>query len=312
MVVDKVDKVSVIIPTYNGAHKLPLILESLKTQTRQPDEILVVIDGSTDNTVDVLKEWQNSIHQLRYIIQENKGRAAVKNYGVRYAAFQLLIFFDDDMILSDNCVEEHLKHHRIHPMSIAGGAQVDKDPETNNDIQHFKQHLSKKWNESLKSHTDRPLDKDHLFFTAANFSISKELFFSLGGFDDGLNDAEDFDLAARAFLANVPVYYNYSAFAWHNDPVTAEKFIKRLRQYNEGQQQLRLLKSEIFENFNRLNISQPKGLKRRVFAFFAHTYWVRWIDNSKWKYILPRSLRYKIYDIVITANGVYFPDKVSL
>lgn len=306
------DKVSVIIPTYNGAYKLPLILESLKTQTRQPDEILVVIDGSTDNTVDVLKEWQTRIPNLKYIFQENKGRGAVKNYGARSASFPLLIFFDDDMILSKNCVEEHIKHHQKYPLSIAGGAQVDKDPETNKDIQHFKQHLSKKWNESLKLHVDRPLDKDHLFFTAANFSISKELFFSLGGFDHNLNDAEDFDLAVRAFHVNVPVYYKYTAFAWHNDPVTAEKFIKRLRQYNHAQQHLRLHKAELFENFKRLHPEKPKGLKKSVFVFFAQGYWVRWIDNSRWKYVLPRNLRYKIYDIVITANGVYFPEKVSL
>ncbi|MEZ5037033.1 MAG: glycosyltransferase [Chitinophagales bacterium] len=52
---DKELVISVIIPTYNGAHKIVNALESIEKQSVAPDEVIVVADGSTDNTIDILK-----------------------------------------------------------------------------------------------------------------------------------------------------------------------------------------------------------------------------------------------------------------
>ena len=54
---------------------------------------------------------------------------------------------------------------------------------------------------------------------------------------------------------------------------------------------------------------QPLGWRRQIFKFFASPFWINAVDKEKLKF-LPRHIRYKIYDLVITANGVYFTDKV--
>ena len=60
-------KISVIIPTYNGAHKIMNVLYSLERQTVKPDEVIVVIDGSTDNTVELLKQQQLNFISFKII-----------------------------------------------------------------------------------------------------------------------------------------------------------------------------------------------------------------------------------------------------
>src|SRR6187397_1060160 len=88
---------SVIIPTYNGAHKVVNVLRALEQQTHLPDEVVVVIDGSTDNTAELLRTNTFKLPSLRIIEQPNGGRAQVRNRGAKEASQDLLIFFDDDM-----------------------------------------------------------------------------------------------------------------------------------------------------------------------------------------------------------------------
>src|SRR6478609_4088981 len=107
--------VSVIVPTFNGEDRLPGIINSLKSQICKDFELIVVIDGSTDNSELILKELLREFKNSKIINQENKGRAAVRNKGVSFANGELLIFFDDDMLLPPNAVNEHINHHQHLP-----------------------------------------------------------------------------------------------------------------------------------------------------------------------------------------------------
>ena len=88
-------KVSVIIPTHNHAHFLPKCLESVKTQTYSDYEIIVINNGSTDNTEEVIKRfgWNN----LRYHYQQDTGSvASPRNTGIRLARGKYVAFLDSD------------------------------------------------------------------------------------------------------------------------------------------------------------------------------------------------------------------------
>jgi glycosyltransferase involved in cell wall biosynthesis len=101
---------SVIISTYNGAKKLPVILNSLLNQTHKDFELLIVVDGSTDETMDILKDWENRFSAFKIVYQENKGRAAVRNTGVKNSKNELLLFFDDDLEVDENCIQHHVEY----------------------------------------------------------------------------------------------------------------------------------------------------------------------------------------------------------
>jgi glycosyltransferase involved in cell wall biosynthesis len=304
-------KVSVIVPTYNGANKLPFILDALSKQTYKQFEIIIAIDGSVDNSLEVAKSYSTNFSCFSIVQQANKGRASIRNFGAQNSNGSLLVFFDDDMCPSPSCLQEHIAHHEEFLGSILTGAQMDIDEKGRKDVQQFKATLSRKWFEPLKKYLGKPLPKENLFLTAANFSVSKELFNLLSGFDEQLSDAEDFDLAARAYEAGIPLYFNYNAFAWHDDAITAVSYIKRQRQYAIAFKELRQLKPWL-KTKGYINLSTSSiGLKRIVFLFFTFRIWINAIDKQSLNF-LPKTIRYKLYDWIITANGVIYPEKIAL
>lgn len=97
-------KVSVIIPTYNCAKYLSWAIDSALNQTYKDFEIIVVDDGSTDDTREILSEYDGKI---RYIYQENKGHALARNSGIKNAQGEYIAFLDaDDLWLPDKIKEE--------------------------------------------------------------------------------------------------------------------------------------------------------------------------------------------------------------
>lgn len=304
--------VSVIIPTYNGAHKILGILKAISQQSLPPLEVIVVIDGSTDDTEEVLKEQVFVTENLQVIKRPNGGRAAVRNTGAKAAKGELLVFFDDDMYPTFNCLKVHYEHHLHHQPSILTGSAIDNVQQGGTDFQCFRSSLSQKWSEPLKENNGQPMEEKNVFLMAANFSILKKTFEALAGFDERLTDAEDFDLAVRAFKAGIELFYNHDAFAWHNDLITGKNYIKRLRQYHASHLKLVEVKPTLYKDNNKFLSPQPIGMKKFLFSFFARPFWVRLLDHNRILWALPKKIRYKLYDIIVTANGVYYPEKVSL
>ena len=72
-------KVSVIIPTYNRAHLITESINSVLTQTYQDFEIIVIDDGSTDATKEIVQDYIRAHTNIRYIYQKNRGPAAARN-----------------------------------------------------------------------------------------------------------------------------------------------------------------------------------------------------------------------------------------
>src|ERR1700712_4235268 len=85
-------KVSVIIPAYNAGKYIGEALDSIMLQTRQADEIIVIDDGSKDDTKDIVKHFTN----VNYVYQQNKGTAYALNAGIENSKGTYLAFLDAD------------------------------------------------------------------------------------------------------------------------------------------------------------------------------------------------------------------------
>ena len=86
-------KVSVVIPTYNRADFICDAIESVLAQTYKDYEVIVVDDGSTDNTREVLKKYGD---RIKYIYQENKRQGAARNTGIKNSTGEYIAFLDSD------------------------------------------------------------------------------------------------------------------------------------------------------------------------------------------------------------------------
>jgi glycosyltransferase involved in cell wall biosynthesis len=86
-------KVSVVVPTYNRAHQIGATLRAVLAQSWRPHEVIVVDDGSTDDTAAVCSEFGSEIH---YVCVANSGVSAARNHGARLASGDALAFVDSD------------------------------------------------------------------------------------------------------------------------------------------------------------------------------------------------------------------------
>lgn len=93
---------SVIVPAYNRANFLPALFNSLFGQTYAPIEVIVVDDGSTDNTQEVVEEWIQQSRDglsIQYFYQENQGAPVARNRGVEESSGEFIQFLDSDDLL---------------------------------------------------------------------------------------------------------------------------------------------------------------------------------------------------------------------
>ena len=107
---------TVFTPTYNRAHTLHRVYESLCIQTLRTFEWLIVDDGSTDGTEKLVKEWMSEGRlDIRYIKQANQGKHIAFNTGVANARGELLLAADDDDRFKPKALERFLCHWRAIP-----------------------------------------------------------------------------------------------------------------------------------------------------------------------------------------------------
>ncbi len=301
---------TVVVGTYNGAAGLPVLLAALEQQTVSGFELLMVVDGSTDDTMALLRAYKPQNFTLRTIYQHNRGRSATRNRGGREAHGPLLVFFDQDMRPEPHCLAHHVAHHSQHANTLASGALAEDGQRTTNDFHHYKTALSNGWMAPLAA-IEGAMPQHQLFLTAANFSVHKAVFVQLEGFEERVNDAEDYDLAVRAYEQGLGIYYIKAAVAWHEEQLTCRSYVNRQRQYRRAHLQLRALRPHWYRNgpYRTGMDATATGLKRAIYALFGWRYWVRTVDGRNWLRRLPRPIRYRLYGLIVMAWAVYYPEK---
>ena len=105
--------VSVIIPTFNRSKWVSEAVDSVLHQTLKPREIIVVDDGSTDDTADVLDGYGDAIRVL--CLEENRGVSAARNRGIEAACCRYVAFLDSDDLWLPRKLEDQINHVRKHP-----------------------------------------------------------------------------------------------------------------------------------------------------------------------------------------------------
>lgn len=170
-------KFSVIIPAYNSASILGRAINSVLSQTFTSWEIIVVDDGSTDNT----REITLSYPQIKYYCQENQGVSAARNYGSSLAQGNWLIFLDSDDALLPESLDFFIK-------SILTDTSIDVWVSGYELLKNGKIELI------------IPSKGRYHPRLAGGFSIRKSLFDQLGGYDTKLKFAENTELFHRISL----------------------------------------------------------------------------------------------------------------
>ena len=100
-------KVSIIVPIYNSEKYLSKCIDSLLNQTEKNIEVLLINDGSTDNSEKLIKKYKDK--RITYISKRNEGIGKTRNLGIDKAKGEYLMFIDSDDYIKETCVEKMLK-----------------------------------------------------------------------------------------------------------------------------------------------------------------------------------------------------------
>ncbi len=93
---------SIIVPVFNKQRYLSASLDSLLNQTFTDSEIIIINDGSTDDSLNIIKEYQSKCARIRVIDQKNAGASAARNRGIEAACGKYLMIFDADDLIDEN------------------------------------------------------------------------------------------------------------------------------------------------------------------------------------------------------------------
>jgi glycosyltransferase involved in cell wall biosynthesis len=179
-------QVSVIIPTYNRAQRLGKAIDSVLAQSHQDFELIVVDDGSEDNTDELIENYNSDIV---YIRQENSGAAAARNRGIEKAHYNLLAFLDSDDWFAENKLKTQIEAMNRNPSCLISHT---------NEIWYRNGQILNQKLKHRKSSGD--IFAQSLELCAVGMStimIHKEIFDRYGFFDEGYPCCEDYEFWLR-------------------------------------------------------------------------------------------------------------------
>ena len=156
--IDYVPKVSVILPVYNVAKYLPECLDTVLNQTLKAIEVICVDDGSTDNSLQILREYAQRDGRITVVSRENKGVGYSRNEGMKLATGEFVAFMDPDDYYPDASVLEVMYSKAIeHNVKICGGSLIVYDE--NRKIEIRKQEKNECFTEDeVRSYSDFQYD----------------------------------------------------------------------------------------------------------------------------------------------------------
>jgi len=183
-------QISVVIPTYNRYEVLKRALKSVYAQTHMSKEIIVIDDGSTDETSQITEEFPH----VRYIYQKNSGVSSARNLGIQNSTCQWIAFLDSDDEWHEDKLSSHVEFHSLNPdmlISYTDEKWIRDNKEVN---------LPKKYQKYGGDIFSKCLS--HCIIAPSATLIHKSLLDSVGLFDESLEVCEDYDLWLRVAHKN--------------------------------------------------------------------------------------------------------------
>lgn len=214
--------VSVIIPNYNYAHYLREAIDGVVNQTYQDIEIIVVDDGSTDGSSEILKSYGDRVVS---IFQKNQGVSAARNNGVRSSHGQYVAFLDADDSWLPEKVEREVEQFSLNSnLGLVHVGVREVDAQGN----HIRDRLDGGHGEI--SDQLLMLAAEGILGGGSGFMVPRSVFDEIGGFDTALSTSADWDLFYRissrypiGFVPQVLINYRVHGANMHGNIEVMER-----------------------------------------------------------------------------------------
>lgn len=216
-------KASIIIPTYNKLLRLRLVLKSMESQINDDIEVIVVFDGCDPEVVEGFKALKLSYQPIAIVSEQNIGRARARNKGIEAATGKVVIFLDDDRVVSPNYIEEHCALHDQGYGVVLGqrnqlymkDSDITRFYEDDTGLREFSE-TNGEIEKYVFGHGAKSPIRWMNFFTG-NVSVDRQALLDVNGFDEHFSQwgHEDIDLGIRLYLNDVTYGYSTKANNYH-------------------------------------------------------------------------------------------------
>ena len=206
---------SVVIPTYRRSALVAEVVRAALSQVAEDDEVLVVDDGSDDDTQEVLGRIGDA--RLRVVTQPNQGAGAARNNGAALAKHELILFVDDDEVPQPGCVDAHRAAHIAPGRRAVMGRPI----------------LLVRQRGRMQRIEPGPLLPPTVL-DGSTISLDRGELESVGGFDPALRGWQDIELGIRLQKAGVTIEVAPDAYATHHLDRTYALFRKQRLQRGVG------------------------------------------------------------------------------
>ncbi len=201
-------KISAVVPTYNNEDVIEECIESLLNQTRKFDEIIVVDDGSTDKTPEIIKRLP-----VKIIRAKHSERSHARNVGWKNTTGDFISIIESDSVYDRNWLENIMK-------KLKNGAYIVNDTRRVYNPQTF---FSKMEDEILKVRQQRGRYKPF-----AGWTFKKEVLEKIGGYDENITGPEDVELGYRLIKKGYKISQAFDAIQYHKgEPKSFGDLLKR-------------------------------------------------------------------------------------
>jgi glycosyltransferase involved in cell wall biosynthesis len=270
------NRISVVIPVYNGAKTIAQTVESLLRQSLRPDEIVVVDDGSTDKTQEVLSKFDREVTALA---QPNGGPASARNRGIRAATGAFVAFTDSD------CLPD-----REWLARLMGGFENGRVAGVGGVVRSAVRGMTGEYVDVIRLLDPQPDAAGEIpYLITANACFRRAVMVEAGLFNERFRKpgGEEPELCYRIRKLGYEFRLVEQALVRHYHRQTAKSFYKTIANYGEG----RYILSQIWPDFR---IENPrKGLFRESVALRAL---IQRIPGYSAKYGMPRAVYFSLLD----------------
>lgn len=217
-------KVSIVVPIYNGEKSIEKCLNNLLKQTLKEVEIVCVNDGSTDNSLKILKEFAAKYSNIKVVSQKNSGLSAARNTGIENASSLYVMFCDDDDIFMPSMCERMVRAMNDERVDMAAcGTRVKYKAHSEiaeSDIRYYRIKFAGRHyiNENITSKTDVSVcDKIFRKDILEKYKIR---------FPEGLNNEDYYFYNAYMSVARTIFFINKKMYSYirHEGSIMSENF----------------------------------------------------------------------------------------
>lgn len=216
-------KISVVMSVYNGEKYLKESIESILNQTERDFEFIIINDGSTDNSLEILREYGGRDNRIKIVSRENMGLIFSLNEGVKLAQSNYVARMDADDISLPERFEKQLRFMEINDLAVCG-TWAEAVDELGNKIKEMN------YTPNLKK--IRSFTLIHNPFIHSSVMFRKDVFNKVGGYKKLFKNIEDYELWTRIIFKfkSGNIFENLLKYRLHPEQITRKNNLEmRLR-----------------------------------------------------------------------------------